>query len=176
MYVVCWENYESSWKYEADCKKMKKTMDKKNVKYKATLYTSAKKGQNKFGGWTPEGRDQYSELRDVIAKARRERHASRVEEQARMRCYMKRKMHIRDLAREQKGIKQVEPKDDLTRAAVGFKPKRNLKNVVLDLDCSDDEAEAEVEEVAAVAAVAAGELPANQEQVTQEANNAEVAP
>ena len=76
--VLVVENCWLRWKYLWKCKQEKVKPDKKHKHFKP-LYSDSCSGQQKFGGWKPEGRIRFKKLKVRIGKARRAGHVEKVE-------------------------------------------------------------------------------------------------
>ena len=76
-------------------------------------------------------------LRDQNAKAFKQRHVALLKEQVRRQIF---RLHKKGPKVSNEEPLDVKPKKkDLSKAAVGFESKKNLKNVTVVLECSDNE-------------------------------------
>ena len=91
MVILMLENAQAKWAFEGDLElKWKRTMvnaDRKTKDYKKncpdTPYTTTKGGNNKYGGWTKEGRIRFAKIRALIQKGRQKDTTEELEEQTR---------------------------------------------------------------------------------------------
>lgn len=113
--VLTWENYQAAWHYKANWQ----YIDKKDInllptekgnpeefkKIPKTLYTDAKGGVKKFGGWSKSARKRLTVLEKMVVEGRKKDHTQEVE----MACLeMVRKANNRDdvdARRQNKGKK-----------------------------------------------------------------------
>lgn len=76
--LTCYENGGQRFPYSAKCEKNGRKPDKSSAQF-TTRWSDAAVGQNKWGGWSAEGRKRYNTLRSVISKAKRKPHVAAVE-------------------------------------------------------------------------------------------------
>lgn len=93
---------ESKWKYIASCHVESTTVDRESDEFQCP-YTEAKGGQQKWGGWTKEGRDKYKEVEQEVKDAREQDHVDAVEEACLKRLRAK---HGYDEAKKKKKAKK----------------------------------------------------------------------
>ena len=88
--VLVWENYSAGWHYKAkwqyiDKKEIKDLPTEKGnpeefKKIPTTLYTDAKGGVKKFGGWSKSARKRLAVLEKMVEEGRKKKHNKQVEE------------------------------------------------------------------------------------------------
>ena len=81
MVLLCFENGERRFKYYLDCAKENPPgeVDHNDERFQ-TRWSNSSAGQNKFGGWTPKGRQRFSALCKTICRAKKSPHVKAVEE------------------------------------------------------------------------------------------------
>ena len=114
-YLNCFKR----WKHLAACRKLGKSVNRKNNPDHETDYVSTKKGQAKFGGWLPAARDKHSELETAIETGRGLKHCKKMEEECLQRLRIKNKLVDEDgnvvdkSSKKRKAIDEPVVEDDM---------------------------------------------------------------
>ncbi len=77
--LVTYENCDQRWPYCMECKKNQEKPDKKAERYQ-TRWCDDSAGQNRFGGWTNEGRARFVRHAKKIALAKKRNHIKVLED------------------------------------------------------------------------------------------------
>ena len=76
--VLCFENYSKRWPYVAECKKEKSAVNEMDPRNQVR-WVEGTQGQQKFGGWSNEGRVRFLKITLNIAKSKRSGHVTGLE-------------------------------------------------------------------------------------------------
>ena len=118
--VILWLNCYPKWKFREECKRQTPQVDvAEDDPQMQTLYTDAKGGQMKFGGWSSEGVKKYEEVLEMIQKNRTDQqvYIKQVEELALSRIRKQEKVDEKEAARKTKkkaAKKKDEPDEEET--------------------------------------------------------------
>ena len=143
MVILMLENAQAKWAFEGDLElKWNRTMvnaDRKTKPYKKncpdTPYTTVKGGNNKYGGWTKEGRIRFAKIRALIQKGRQKDTTEELEEQTR-EAIQQLHQNSTSSTNEEEGKDKV----DLSEAQIGCSSQ--VDDDLEEEDCnSDDELE-----------------------------------
>ena len=160
--ILQMENAQDKWAWEAEWEmKNGKKLDEKDRKtdyYKnncpKTLYSTRKGGSEKYGAWTPQGRQRFKRLRQLIQQGRNKEKTQEIEEQVRLGLLAK---------YQPKKPKDKKPKAetlDFTNAAVGWDDEETEEELDIEEYDSEEEEEAMAIELPEAAAAAPAPAPA----------------